>query len=308
MSDELQSAAIEAPERNGALFGPEQLDAEEASRLLARGPGRLVVLLGERGAGKTTLCTELYERQRHPGSNVNFAGSWTLLAFEQLAYERRTTGAVPPAARADLDPGGHEILHLAMSANEGTLHLLLADLPGEVYRRLADNYLAADEVPWLRRADKLVLLVDGERLLDPNTRSATLTRVRQLLERLQSVGLPHPQAGLALLVSKWDKVGADRAAVTYWEPREAALVEELRAIDQGAVAVRIAAAERSYDDGFAALRAWLLDIAPSRLAGVPASWQDSESQPPSSEPPPDDLTWPAQAPARLRRPWWRWRR
>src|SRR5579871_1730128 len=82
-----------------ALFGPELLSPEEASRLLARGPGRLVVFMGERGSGKTSLCLELYERQRHSGADAMFAGSWTLLAFEELAHHRRLTGAPAPAAR-----------------------------------------------------------------------------------------------------------------------------------------------------------------------------------------------------------------
>ena len=86
-------------DQDGALFGPQLLSPQEASRLLARGPGRLVVWMGERGVGKTTICTELYERQRHHVADARFAGSWTLLAFERLAHHRRVTGArrPPPA-------------------------------------------------------------------------------------------------------------------------------------------------------------------------------------------------------------------
>ena len=53
MSEEFNDAPAEArveevePPR---LFGPERLNAEEASRLLSRGPGRLVVWVGEERA------------------------------------------------------------------------------------------------------------------------------------------------------------------------------------------------------------------------------------------------------------------
>jgi hypothetical protein len=247
-----------------ALFGPELLSPEEASRLLARGPGRLVVFMGERGSRKTSLCLELYERQRHGGGDAMFAGSWTLLAFEQLAQHRRLTGAPLPAPRDELDPQGREILHLALSAGEAPLHLLLANLPGEVFRRLADNQISAADVPWLRRADKLVLVVDGERLCDAAGRSAALTRVRQLLERLRSGELPHPGARLALLVTKWDLVRADRDAVAYWEPREEELMVDLRALDEQATALRATAtaANGRGGDGLASLRAWLLEQEP----------------------------------------------
>ncbi len=71
------------------LRGATLLTAEEASALLARGQGRVVVWMGERGAGKTAITARLYERQRLPDQDVQFAGSSTLLAFEALAYLRR---------------------------------------------------------------------------------------------------------------------------------------------------------------------------------------------------------------------------
>src|SRR5579871_1531040 len=179
--EELQTSA--------SLFGAEQLSAEEAARLLADERSRLVVFVGDRGAGKTSLCVELYERQRAHPSGVRFAGSWTLLALEQLAHLRRVgRGSLPPTPEA----GDHHILHLALEAGETPRHLLLGDLSGEIFRRLANNQLSAADVPLLARADKLVLLVDGEQLVDVGARSSALTWVRQLVERLRSQRLPKP--------------------------------------------------------------------------------------------------------------------
>jgi len=68
--------------------------------------------------------------------------------------------------------------------------LLLADLPGELFRAVADNQLALSSIPLVSRADKLVLIVDGARLRDPTARASVLTRVRQLLERLSLTRYP----------------------------------------------------------------------------------------------------------------------
>jgi len=295
MTDGLHaSTEAMAAEADQALFGPEPLTPEEASRLLARAPGRLVVFIGERGAGKTSICAELYERQRYAGSDALFAGSWTLLAFERLAHQRRFGGAPLPDAREEIDPHGREILHLALSGGEEPLHLLLADLPGELVRRLADNQISAEEVPWLNRADKLVLMVDGARLRDPTVRSFTLTRVRQIAERISSAGIPKPGVRVALLVSKWDLVGADPAAAAYWAPREAELVEDLRTLDPDAVALRASSHQNGVGDGLAGLRAWLLELGGERdELGLPA-WDrgparfeaPSFTMPPAPMPPP----------------------
>ena len=307
MSGSFEQAPVEAwPAADGRetlLFGPERLNPEEASRLLARGPGYLVVWVGEEAAGKTALCKALYECQRSVGMPTRFAGSWTLLAFEQLAHPGHATAR---PATAHLEPSangldGREILHLALSAREQSLHLLFADLRGEVFRKLADNQVGVSEVPWLGRADKVALLVDGERLCDPALRAMALTRVRQLVERLDSSGLPHPGAEIALIVTKWDRVRADRSAVAYWEPREAELLAELQALRPEAAAFRVAAGDRD-DAGIAALCAWLLDAVPSA--------PEPPVEPPAPLAPPAPVAqrvatdfWVDDALPRLRIPW-----
>ena len=294
MSDEPHWSAAETPveqaDPGGRLFGADPLNAEEASRLLAQGSGRLVVWMGEPDSGKTTLTTQLYERQRHGGEHTRFAGSRTLLAFERLAHPRRIASgrAEAPPGRGGIDPEGREILHLALVVGQLSVHLLLAELPSEIYRQLADNQLTTAGIPLLRRADKLALLIDGGRLCDLDARASVLTRARQLLERLHADAEPDRGTELALVVTKWDRVGADAGALAYWQPREEELLAELRSLDPGAPHLRVAAgapAGHPGDDGFATLRSWLL--APVRGA---------------ADPPLAPYTWPPDAPARLRLP------
>jgi len=305
--DEVVWHPSQADEQHDArtLFGTEQLNSEEVNRLLERDHSRLVVWLGERGSGKTTLCVQLYERQQRGVEGTRFAGSWTLLALEQLAYLRRTSTSIP-ATRSGVDGDGRDVLHLALCAGETPFHLLLTDLSGEVYRRLADNQMSATEIPWLARADKVVLLVDGARLLDVGARSSTLTAARQLLERLRACELPKPGARLALLVTKWDLARADPDATRYWEPREAELLADLRALDPDAPALRVGAGARSADDGFAALCSWLLEVEPSAPEPLADFWAQPLAGELPAEAAPVQFAWP-EDPRRARRPW-RWRR
>ena len=254
---------------DGTLFGTEQLNAEEVERLLASRHARLVVCLGEEGSGKTSLCIELYERQRGRATGADFAGSWTLLAFEQLAHRRRTTGDVRPTSTDEFDPDERSVLHLALRAGGVPLHLLFADLPGELFQRLADNQIAVSTIPWMGRADKLVVLVNGARLVNVETRSQTLTRTRQLLERLRADGLPGHERRLALLVTKWDAVREDPVALSYWTRRESQLLADARELDNQAVALRSSTMPHG-PDGLAALRDWLLEIPPAQGPGPQA--------------------------------------
>jgi hypothetical protein len=267
MGDEFSDAQPEAPLDEAApprLFGPERLNAEEASRLLSRGPGRLVVWLGEEREGTTSLTAALYESQRRARGETRFAGSWTLLALEALI------GHGPAASAERADDDGREVLHLALSVNGEATHLLFAELPGEAFRRLADNEVSADDGPWLRRADRIAVVVDGEHIRDPTTRSNVLTRVRQLVERLRARELPDQACRLALVVVRWDRVQDDIAAAGYWSTREAELLADLRTLDAEAPAMHVANGRNPDDHGIAVLRAWLLGTSPPEREATPA--------------------------------------
>ena len=281
----------EADEAVTPLLGSELLNPADASRLLSGSPGRVVVWLGERDSGKTTLTARLYERQRLPGQDVSFAGSWTLLAFEALAHGRRlaASGTQSRADQPMREGDERQIYHLALAEGADRMNLLIADLPGEQFRALADNQLPISSIPLVRRADKLVLIVDGGCLRDPARRASALTRTRQLLERLAADSLPHPGSELALVVTKWDLVAEDPDTLAYWLAREHQLADDVRELQASAEHVRVAAgapASFPQDDGVGALRSWLV--------ATPAA---------VSDPPVDPVDWPDDAPERMRMPW-----
>ncbi|MEJ7655865.1 MAG: hypothetical protein WKF33_02425 [Thermoleophilaceae bacterium] len=299
MSNQTSAAAkdeqppFESADAGALLRGSDALAPREAGQVLARAQGRVVVWVGERGTGKTTLNCELYERQRRPKSDSRFAGSQTLLAFEQRAHSSRAASGrtVPETQRTEQDLERRDLLHLALGRDKASIvHLFLSDLPGEVFTQLRDNTISVDDVPLLGRADKLALIADGRRLADVQARPLVVSGLRQLLARLCQGGLPHPATELALIVTMWDLVCGDAAAEGYWRAREADLHENVRAVDPGAPLLKVAARARSdwrQDDGMTHLRSWLLEAG----SAVP--------DPALSVP-----DWPESAPPLLRQPKW----
>ena len=152
-------------------------------------------------------------------------------------------------------------------ADREACELLIGDLPGEIFRDIRDNVAPLEDLPILARADKLAFVADGLRLVDPEARSAVPLSIRQLINRLTAAGLPDSRTNLGLVVTMWDLVAEDPEAERYWRKHETALVEELRAIDQEAVHIRVAARSDPPLDNLTELREWLLK--PSRYANDP---------------------------------------
>lgn len=247
------------------LRGADLLTPLEASMLAAAGNTRLVVWAGERDSGKTTLSAELYERHRSGAAKTTFAGSSTLLGFEERIHPARAESErlTPRTPRTEADPEQRELLHLAVRAGGGLSHLLFADIPGELFRRIRDHELAPTDVRLLSHAEKFAILVDGARIANPALRATAISFARQLIDELAAGGLPGEKMDIALLLTKLDLVlAADPSALSYWEQGEASLLEAARRISPDAIALRTAA--RGLEDNPNAmdeLMDWLL-VAP----------------------------------------------
>jgi hypothetical protein len=152
-------------------------------------------------------------------SDYLFAGSQTLQGFEERArHIRKWKGGRLPEQLADhtflADLRQPALLHLALREVRGHKRLfdvMLTDLPGEWSKNLVERAATADRFMFLRRADGIIVVVDGP-LLNSKSRHAELHRSKHLLERLvQSVGV-ETTTPLVLLVSKYDLLDGKRPA------------------------------------------------------------------------------------------------
>lgn len=192
-----------------------ELGSEDAVEIMRARYTHLVGILGSWDAGKTCFLLSLYLmacRGKLPTGYL-FAGSQTLRGFEARARRiRRWKKGPPPEQLADhtslTDPRQPALLHLALRETGGAkrlFDLMLTDLPGEWSKNLVDRDATAPRFTFLRRADGILLVIDGPLLKSPK-RHSELLRSKHLLERLvESVGVD-PKTPLVLLVSKSDRL------------------------------------------------------------------------------------------------------
>lgn len=199
-----------------------ELGTEDAAVIMRARYTYLIGVLGSWDAGKTCFLLSLYlmaSRGALPPDYL-FAGSQTLQGFEQLArHIRKWKGGRLPDQLADhtnlADPRQPALLHLALREvrrAKRLLDVMLTDLPGEWSKHLVERAATAERFKFLRRADGIVLVIDGP-LLNSKSRHVELQRSKHLLERLiQTVGV-EITTPLILLISKCDRLKMERPAV-----------------------------------------------------------------------------------------------
>lgn len=190
-----------------------EVPLNDAGDLLARTTTRVVLVAGDNDAGKTTLLTSLFDRFcTGPYGGYLFAGSSSLIAFERRAHTGYTRSE---AAAADTVRTAHswdiKFLHLRLrdeACRGPSSDLLLSDIDGETCKRARDSAAECAKLTILRRADRLLLVIDGDRLSTVGHRESAISDAVGLLRRFLESSLLRPTTPIDLVVSKWDKVAA----------------------------------------------------------------------------------------------------
>ena len=239
---------------------PDAMTRQEARSLSGRRGARLVLLMGERGVGKTALIAALWQRftEADAMGQHRLAGSRTAFGLERRAHWLRIDSGLNaerfPPTPAD-DP---QLLHLRVRRNDGELvELLLADLAGERFERVREGRPLADELPWVGRVDRFAVLLDACAISRQGQSEIAVTRAQRQILALRSRSLARDAARVALVVTKADTLSrVGEAALRRHEP---ALLEAARAVDPEATIVHTTALARntSYRGGLGDLLTWL---------------------------------------------------
>ena len=187
------------------------LTAEDAGRIVRSGGGELVVLAGFESAGKTTLIASAYQKFLDGKfADCSFRGSRTLPAFEDRCYRARIASQSPKPVTARTEQSeGLQILHLNLEAHRHGLrsvNLLFADMAGEFYSRALDGEEECRNLSIVKRADYLVILIDGKSLSDPRQREVALHDTKLLLRRFVECEMIGKWTSVQVVTSKWDLV------------------------------------------------------------------------------------------------------
>ena len=190
------------------------LDADTAASITGASVTRVIVVAGPPECGKTTLLTALYERylRRATFGGYCFAGSETLIGFEQRCHPSRSASRLPVAETEPTRPALRTpLLHLRLrfaDLSEPTRDLLFTDLPGSVFRQAKDSTEACQRLQVLKRADRIVLGVDGGQLADSSRRFVISAATRDFLRRGCDAGMLTRVTRVDVVVLKWDLVEA----------------------------------------------------------------------------------------------------
>lgn len=153
----------------------------------------VIGVIGVHDAGKTTLLLGNYLNciQGNPIADAEFAGSWTLGAWEALAAWSRFDDAARLPSFPPHTPRGSArlpgLLHLALRRKDKSIRdILLTDAPGEWFSSWAinENSPSAEGAQWtIRNADAFLVFADCERL-NGVQRGEARKDLRQMIERL----------------------------------------------------------------------------------------------------------------------------
>ena len=127
--------------------------------------------------------------------DFTFADSKSLMALDELSRGARSWhGAMPEqmTAHTELkDDRSAGFLHFKLNRKSDCtrLHLLIPDLPGEWSTDLIDNN-RTDRVRFLRAADVIWVMVNGQTLIKKDQRPDTLHRTSLLIDRIAEFFFP----------------------------------------------------------------------------------------------------------------------
>lgn len=207
--DEIATVEFD-PEMHVHLPSGLELSVTDASAVLNREGGTVVAFIGFRETGKTSLFSSLYNLfQSGPIDGLLFAGSDTLVAFEERCHDTRLASGreIPVTPRSEKT--GIHYLHLRVvdtKAGDKENTFIFADRSGEYFKDATNDTSVCAQFIELQRADVIVLLVDGEKLLKRDERPVVLANCGALVQTLIDNGKLTPKDRINVVLSKIDSI------------------------------------------------------------------------------------------------------
>ena len=195
---------------------------------------RVIVLAGPPESGKTTIISTIFDEfHGGPFAGYYFAGSDSLVALEERCHEARVESELdladtPRTSRAQVG----DLINLEVGLSPTSRKsLMFNDVSGERFDAIIKHPRSAADMIVLTLAERIGVVLDGARLIDPGERDRTLYEAATLTRAILEHGVLKPEARLDVIVTKFDLVAQDGHLSGYVQ----------RGIDR---VVQIASAER----------------------------------------------------------------
>ncbi|MBG7622106.1 GTPase domain-containing protein [Herbaspirillum sp. AP02] len=185
------------------IFGAQKILSDRISRVIA--------IIGPHDAGKTSLIAGLYDQfQAGDVDGIEFSRSQTLHSFEQVCHDARAESQREHPHTERTARGDVLFFHLDVINTNNKLKaaVLLGDRAGEEYIETRNDPDAAKKFFELSRADVIVMLVDGSKLLDNGLRHNIKTDVRLMLQAFLEAEVLRKWQRLAVVLTKMDEIRA----------------------------------------------------------------------------------------------------
>jgi len=186
------------------------LEGTEAAAVSQAAPTRVIVVAGAAGSGKTTLVAGLYDLFHFgPFAGFAFAGSRSFVGLEKRCHLARiASGQEEPDTERTRRTSSQQLLHLRVKQLNGSLlsNMLFTDIYGEAFRLAADSTDECRQLGVLKRADHMVLLLDGEKLAEIGGRHQAVSSIDNLLRGCVETEMLDATCHVELVVTKWDLV------------------------------------------------------------------------------------------------------
>ena len=195
----------------------------------------LVTLFGISECGKTTFVGSLFAilRRRPTLFNATFIDSDTLTGFERRVHLRFLSESGQSVIQRTLRKAG-SLLNVVIGDEKGdNPHMfIVSDLAGEVYKDAISNRDLVLQQQAVKYADKLVVFVDVEALLNVKTYNSYKSNFKSLLNRFKENNMLPAEAEVFLAFNKYDKISttADEAPqseefLKSWEAKKKSMME-----------------------------------------------------------------------------------
>lgn len=214
--NEVLTGAKKTEDQSISLHAGEALTIDESREITCARETSLIVVAGSPGAGKTTLIASLFHCfQRGPFAGFMFAGSDTCIGLDRRCFLGRTVsrGVRPDMERTKVGIG-QRLIHFRVrreDLSEMSRDVLFTDVSGEEYEEIRHSMDRCRAFPLFRRADHIVILIDGERIADSAQKHAAKAEAEQFMGFLRDAGHFNVNCQVHVLVAKCDLL-TDHAA------------------------------------------------------------------------------------------------
>ena len=208
---------LESTERAPAFPSSTTLGLDVVNRLARSRYVTSIGILGESNSGKTACLVSLYLLVSNGHlKGWTFADSASLTGFEDIARAARVWNEGHPPDQItlhtemadDRQPG---LLHLRLKRKSDgkRIDITVPDIPGEWTEALIKS-TRSDRLEFMKSAETMWLVVDGKALRELKTRQGAITRLGELLGRIEEMTKQCPPKVLVVVTYR-DKGALDRS-------------------------------------------------------------------------------------------------